>query len=761
MIFSHNLEVFDVNGIEDFYDKNAMITYEVNGHEIPVHMKPKYTPQSKSMFPEYMKESSATIGMTRQTREKNLQRQRLSEKPDNRPSTFTGLSEKDMPEYTVHESPDVSNARLQQTNQKSKEISQFAGSELAKLKMQESTKNSPLLVEQVSSQQPANQQPHNDNNSSNELLKVPATEAFSKLPSTAPNIQLSLPDTFAEHLTEKQLAEMRISDLVQTIAKLKSRQKQIESAETPSLDVNPQTLARINEEKKITPETIAITTSQSAIQNPEVFKEVSKFIGNHVMKPSNSVPNLPSSFPKIETSQTEEISKSFTKSSSEAPESLQKVEMPEPRPAPEQSNTPITSEQENKNEENNIEPEKAKAKEKILNLLGELTNKLKGMEAAVTGSQNSEAQSTSKEEQEKGQVKVQTENPAQTENKVSVNPEEIPQPKTSFAMGTSADNIPHDITAKLLSSSDSAKSEFAKFHENSTSLSGFANLGLPNPGMSNLDISRLALSNIDQTKSDFPEVKNSFTRYEEESIPDIESKKKKKEEMEFYQQAVHPHPYVYENVKQGSLYIKPAVTEPPPLPKNLPEILAKYKAQNKPFVMNTDAIDYKPEPTMVDDDIETNPTVRHAKAKVSEKQDKNDFISSAERSNKDLDWDSKRLSQIVPDEALKSFLKEKKYPKLIDEKEDEDILDDESLTHSLMHNEDNDRSYKYYHKSQKKMKDIVNNNNNKENEESNTYEVEDNDKISEDRDNVARRKTFHPKMGMFGFTYFLLISLKN
>ena len=724
-----------------------MITYEVNGHEIPVHMKPKYTPQSKSMFPEYMKESPATIGMTRQRKEKNLQRQRLSEKPDNRPSTFTGLSEKDMPEYTVHESPDVSNARLQQTNQKPNEISQFASNELAKLKLQESAKNSPLLVEQVSSQQPANQQLYNDNNASNKLLNVPATTAFSKLPSTAPNIQLSSPDTFAEHLTEKQLAEMRISDLVQTIAKLRSRQKQMESAETPSSDVNSQTLARINEEKKITPETIPFPAGQSAIQNPEVFKEVSKFVGNHVMKPSDLLPNLPSSFPKTETSQTEEISKSFAKSSPEAPESLEKVEMPEPRPAPEQSNTPITPGQENKNEENELEPEKAKAKEKILNLLGELTNKLKGMEAAVTGGQNSEAQSTSKEEQEKGQVKVQTESPTQTENKVSVNPEEIPQSKASFAMGTSTDSVPHDISAKLLSSSDSAKSEFAKFHENSTSLSGFANLGLPNPGMSNLDISRLALSNIDQTKSDFPEVKNSFTRHEEESIPDIESKRKKKEEMEFYQQVEHPNSYEYENVKQGSLYIKPAVTEPPPLPKNLPEILAKYKAQNKPFVMNTDAIDYKPEPAMDNDNIETNPTVRHAKAKVSEKQDKNDYILSAERSNKGLDWDSNRLSQIVPDEALKSFVKEKKYPKLIDEKEDEDILDDESLTHSLMHNEDNGRSYKYYHKSQKKMKDTVNNDND-ENGESNTYEVDDNNKIAEDRDNVARRKTFHPKTGM-------------
>ena len=60
--------MFDVNGIEDFYDKNAMITYEVNGHEIPVHLRPKYTPQSKSMFPEYGKDQLGTMGATRNTK---------------------------------------------------------------------------------------------------------------------------------------------------------------------------------------------------------------------------------------------------------------------------------------------------------------------------------------------------------------------------------------------------------------------------------------------------------------------------------------------------------------------------------------------------------------------------------------------------------------------------------------------------------------------------------------------------------------------
>ena len=52
--------MFDVNGIEDFYDKNAVVTYEVNGHEIPVHLKQKFTPQTKVMFPEYSRDSPAT-----------------------------------------------------------------------------------------------------------------------------------------------------------------------------------------------------------------------------------------------------------------------------------------------------------------------------------------------------------------------------------------------------------------------------------------------------------------------------------------------------------------------------------------------------------------------------------------------------------------------------------------------------------------------------------------------------------------------------
>ena len=54
--------MFDVNGIEDFYDKNAMVTYEVNGHEIPVHLKQKYTPQTKALFPEYNRDNAATAG---------------------------------------------------------------------------------------------------------------------------------------------------------------------------------------------------------------------------------------------------------------------------------------------------------------------------------------------------------------------------------------------------------------------------------------------------------------------------------------------------------------------------------------------------------------------------------------------------------------------------------------------------------------------------------------------------------------------------
>lgn len=61
--------MFEVNGIDDFYDKNAMITYEINGHEIPVHMKPMLTPQTKSLFPEYTKDSPAEMaGFVRGTK---------------------------------------------------------------------------------------------------------------------------------------------------------------------------------------------------------------------------------------------------------------------------------------------------------------------------------------------------------------------------------------------------------------------------------------------------------------------------------------------------------------------------------------------------------------------------------------------------------------------------------------------------------------------------------------------------------------------
>ena len=92
--------MFDVNGIEDFYDKNALITYEVNGHEIPVHLKPKYTPQSQPMFPEYGHDTPlAAMAAARSHHSQNQQ--------EHKTTTFYGLSEKDMPEYKVKDTPSV------------------------------------------------------------------------------------------------------------------------------------------------------------------------------------------------------------------------------------------------------------------------------------------------------------------------------------------------------------------------------------------------------------------------------------------------------------------------------------------------------------------------------------------------------------------------------------------------------------------------------------------------------------------------------
>eukprot|EP00794_Sanderia_malayensis_P005188 gene5188-5842_t len=98
-------EVFDVNGIEDFYDKNALITYEVNGHEIPVHLKPKLTPQNQPMFPEYGHDSLSPPGLS--DSRSNSASHSSQYNPGHKATTFFGMSLKDLPEYKVQDTPSV------------------------------------------------------------------------------------------------------------------------------------------------------------------------------------------------------------------------------------------------------------------------------------------------------------------------------------------------------------------------------------------------------------------------------------------------------------------------------------------------------------------------------------------------------------------------------------------------------------------------------------------------------------------------------
>eukprot|EP00795_Rhopilema_esculentum_P011901 gene11901-2463_t len=100
-------EVFDVNGIEDFYDRNALITYEVNGHEIPVHMKQKLTPQSQPMFPEYGHDSPVPEATSSRTGHAYNHRRPGT----HRATTFYGMSLKDMPEYKVRDTPSLGERR--------------------------------------------------------------------------------------------------------------------------------------------------------------------------------------------------------------------------------------------------------------------------------------------------------------------------------------------------------------------------------------------------------------------------------------------------------------------------------------------------------------------------------------------------------------------------------------------------------------------------------------------------------------------------
>lgn len=92
-----------MNGIEDFYDRNALITYEVNGHEIPVHLKQKLTPQSQTMFPEYGHDSPPSVDTSSRTGHAYPQHSLM----DHKATTFYGMSLKDMPEYKVQDTPSV------------------------------------------------------------------------------------------------------------------------------------------------------------------------------------------------------------------------------------------------------------------------------------------------------------------------------------------------------------------------------------------------------------------------------------------------------------------------------------------------------------------------------------------------------------------------------------------------------------------------------------------------------------------------------
>ena len=108
-------EVFDVNGIEDFYDRNALITYEVNGHEVPVHLKQKLTPQSQTMFPEYGHDSQVATDTSARDGHSYSQRNPNGHKA----TTFFGMSLKDMPEYKVQDTPSV--------NEKQQNFAQLSG----------------------------------------------------------------------------------------------------------------------------------------------------------------------------------------------------------------------------------------------------------------------------------------------------------------------------------------------------------------------------------------------------------------------------------------------------------------------------------------------------------------------------------------------------------------------------------------------------------------------------------------------------------
>ena len=374
--------MFEVNGIDDFYDKNAMITYEINGHEIPVHMKPHFTPQTKSMFPEYVKDSPGEMaGFVRGKGSRVGGKMHGYIKQINSVRFPGGLSINDMPEYKMQrftgKTSENSNMWKSLEGMKEDKVNGVItnGFKQNKALQKMFQKQLPVISElKKMQQQRSNSYDHHVRKSvkyegTDQSLKyhVPRHQEFSK--------PVLVNNEFIHNQREQAVRNSK------------------------SLGRNPKLLQQFMASRNAQDKTLPMSKSSEYSKESPM---VNRFVSNERSSFLNSQ-NTPS-----EIKQSNEKGDVHFKADI-APRPLDVMNRyEEQQPAIGSENNQATAlfknldslhkklqidkqinqvEQQSKLDQ---DPQKAQAKTRILNLLGELTEKLKGMESIVTKHQNKE-----------------------------------------------------------------------------------------------------------------------------------------------------------------------------------------------------------------------------------------------------------------------------------------------------------------------------------------------------------------------------------
>lgn len=590
-------EVFDVNGIEDFYDKNAMITYEVNGHEIPVHLKPKYTPQSKAMFPEYMRENPAAMGLTRQTKQHDKS-QPANQHYSNRMTSFSGFTDKDMPEYKVHDSPVVKGGSDGYNEEKS--VQKFINTHgLPNAKIIENGGKLPWQT--VDSSGHLNIEHAVDAHNDGGVKLIDQTHRVSEDDLAKPKYFHSHSNNGNEYLNEHHYNE----------ANLKDYSNNHEHFASSNIDnTKPDTSHQTNYENKhffkSSPRNEDIHNDVSDVnKNARILQyhrkhsdrtedEHSQHIENEDQKSASESEHSDALFSKLE-----QLHKSLDKSTDMLAHQS------------DNSHEQAGSNEESKSTE--AEPEKVKAKARILSLLGELSDKLKGMEAVVTGKHHdkniesfqqdpssSESANFHKDSSssESDLLKAHHEIDNAKEDTEEVKPSRMEQfmksKETFHDQGAAEVSHPH-VSSSIAESSESESPKHytqnainvEQHDDESRLLEKHAD-----------DESRLLEQHADDESRLLKQRKPSHFERNDEKGYDIQSqviadnKRFHENENKIYEDrySEDEHSAVKSNYDHA------------PSNKLLPDTIEKYQEENKPFIMNTASIDYHPENDEVSED---------------------------------------------------------------------------------------------------------------------------------------------------------------